>query len=141
MSPGSEASARSHSSWPPTAPVVALVALTLAPEARASDGLQANLVLAIFVLAPTVAVFFIARRLLSLPWHLLPVLATALLAWSFWLNVPDFLDSIGSVFAGGFGLPLALGLLLVWLLVRWRARRSARAAVPQRSTSANSGAP
>ena len=103
---------------------MALVALLLPPDARAGDGLQANLVLAVFVLALTLAVFLVARRLLSLRWRLLPVIATAVFAWLFWHNVPDFVDSIGSVFAGGFGLPLALGLLLVWLLVRWRARRS-----------------
>ena len=124
MATGNAASAQWRNTWSPAAPVVALVTLLLPPDARASDGLQANLVLAVFVLAPTIAVFLVARRLLALRWRLLPVLATALVAWFFWLNVPDFLDSIGSVFAGGFGLPLALGLLLVWLLARNRSRRS-----------------
>ncbi len=123
MATGIAASARWSASWSPATPVLGLLALMLPFDARASDGLQANLMLAVFVLAPTLAVFLVARRLLALRWRLLPVLATAVMAWLFWLNVPGFLDSIAAVFAGGFGLPLALGLLLVWLLARRRTRR------------------
>lgn len=97
--------------------------LMLVPdEARASDEVLARLALAALVLPPVVVVFLVARRL-RLNWRLVPTLATAIFAWYFWLHLPESFDSFGSAFAVGLGLPLLLGLLVAWLLIRWQARR------------------